>query len=137
MGYTWALYMAARLVSLVSTIGTDRGWSAKYFLTRWSGSRTSTARTIRSLFLNSPAMLSTIAASPSQYLHQVVQNSNSTTLPLIDSLLNCSPVVVLARKRGAGQPVSSPAKAQSAISTKVSGAKHRKKEDGAAIGAEC
>src|SRR5271157_1590860 len=56
-------------------------------------------------------MSSTISASCSQYLHQVVQNSNRTTLPLMDSLLNGSPVVVLARKRGAGWPVSSPAKA--------------------------
>src|ERR1700720_894880 len=102
MGYTWALYIAARLVSLVRTMGTDRGCSTRYFFTFWSGSRTSTASTINPLPENSLATLSTISASSSQYLHQVVQNSNRTTFPLIDSLLNCSPVVVLARKRGAG-----------------------------------
>src|SRR5450755_95320 len=56
-------------------------------------------------------MSSTSEASSSQYLHQVVQNSKRTILPLIESLLNCSPVVVLARKRGAGWPVSSAARA--------------------------
>ena len=57
--------------------------------------------------LNSCAMSSTSSASSSQYLHQVVQNSNRTTLPFTDSLLNCSPLMVFARKRGAGSPVSS------------------------------
>src|SRR5712691_5184060 len=94
--------MAARLVSLVSTIGTVRGCSTR-----------STARTIKPFPLNSLARSSTSEASSSQYLHQVVQNSKRTTLPLMESLLNCSPVVVLARKGGAGSPVSSPARAMS------------------------
>src|SRR5437868_10623379 len=74
---------------------------------------------MRSLSLNSRAMLSTVAASSSQYLHQVVQNSNSTTLPFTDSLLNCAPLVVLARKRGAGWPVSSPAEQKSVSKRRV------------------
>src|ERR1022692_2016408 len=57
--------MAAWLVSLVSTMGTDREWSTRYFFTFWSGSRTSTASTIRPLSENSLAMSSTSSASPS------------------------------------------------------------------------
>src|SRR5207245_1712510 len=56
-------------------------------------------------------MSSTREASSSQYLHQVVQNSNRTTLPSLEALLNCSPVVVLALKRGAGWLVSSAVRA--------------------------
>src|SRR4051812_26468585 len=35
-------------------------------------------------------------------MHQVVQNSSSTTFPLMEPLLNFSPAVVVALKRGAG-----------------------------------
>src|ERR1022692_3576272 len=76
-------------------------------------------------------MSSTSEASFSQYLHQVVQNSNRTTLPLTDALLNWSPAVVLARKRGAGCPVSSPAKAQRAISASAMGTRLRRVRVGA------
>src|SRR5216684_8266052 len=126
--------MAARLVSLVSTTGTDRGCSTKYFLTFGSGSRTSTASTIRPLSENSFAMSSTSSASRSQYLHQVVQNSKRTTLPLTEALLNCSPVVVLARKRGAGCPVSSAAKARRAASVSAVITTRRRTTDGPAMG---
>src|SRR5712675_2293109 len=79
-------------------------------------------------------MSSTSSASASQYWHQVVQNSNRTTLPFTDALLNCSPVVVLARKRGAAWPVSSAAKARRAPSASAVVTTRRRTNDGAAMG---
>src|SRR5215831_8833816 len=63
-------------------------------------------------------MRSTKPASLRQKVHQVVQNSNSTTLPFTDSLLNFSPLVVVALNRGAGSlalalPSAGPAVVQS------------------------
>src|SRR6266446_2917808 len=106
----------------------------RYCFTFLSDSRTSTASTIKPLSENSLAMSSTSSASASQYWHQVVQNSNSTTFPFTEALLNWSPAVVLARKRGAGWPVSSAATAQIVISVSATGTKRRRVSSGAAMG---
>src|SRR5437588_7052686 len=102
MGYTLAWYMAARLVSSIMTILQLRGCCSRYFLTVFLDSPTSMARRIKPLPARSWPILSTKAASSAQKPHQVVQNSRRTTLPLMVSLLNFSPVVVVALKRGAG-----------------------------------
>src|SRR5260370_14966523 len=128
--------MASRLVSSVRTMGTARGCSIKYFCTFFLGSRTSTARTMRPLLENSLATSSTMDASSSQYLHHVVQNSNRTILPLMDALLYWSPVVVLARKRGAGWPVSSAAKARRHSSATKIGNERRRAGNRAGTGRE-
>src|SRR5438477_4543440 len=94
--------MAARLVSSIMTILQLRGCCSRYFLTVFLDSPTSMARRIRPLLASSWPILSTKAASSAQKPHQVVQNSRRTTLPLMFSLLNFSPVVVVALKRGAG-----------------------------------
>src|SRR5437660_6648205 len=102
MGYTLAWYMAARLVSSIMTILQLRGCCSRYFLTVFLDSPTSMARRMRPLPASSWPILSTNAASSAQKPHQVVQNSSRTTLPLMVSLLNFSPVVVIALNRGAG-----------------------------------
>src|SRR5213594_4157151 len=79
-----------------------RGCCSRYFLTVFLDSPTSMARRMRPLTASSWPILSTKAASSAQKPHQVVQNSRRTTLPLMFSLLNFSPVVVVALKRGAG-----------------------------------
>src|SRR5438132_6812041 len=94
--------MAARLVSSIMTILHLRGCCSRYFLTVFLDSPTLMARRISPLLASSWPILSTKAASSAQKPHQVVQNSRRTTLPLIVSLLNFSPVVVMALKRGAG-----------------------------------
>src|SRR5204862_2366908 len=94
--------MAARLVSSIITILQLRGCCSRYFLTVFLDSPTSMARRIKPLPARSWPILSTKAASSAQKPHQVVQYSRRTTLPLMVSLLNFSPVVVVALKRGAG-----------------------------------
>src|SRR5215467_14318985 len=101
--------MAARLVSSIITILQSRGCCSRYFLTVFLDSPTSIARRIRPLGASSLPILSTKAASSAQKLHQVVQNSKSATLPLIDALVNFSPVVVVAEKWGAGSLSLEPA----------------------------
>src|SRR6266849_7497968 len=104
--------MAARLVSSIMTILQLRGCSSRYFLTVFLDSPTLMARRISPLSASSWPILSTKAASSAQKPHQVVQNSRRTTLPLMDSLVNFSPVVVVALKRGAGSLSLGPASAQ-------------------------
>src|ERR1700731_3369375 len=94
--------MAARLVSSVRTTLTLRGCRSRYFFTVFLDSPTLTASTRRSLPANSWLILSTKGASTAQKEHQVVQNSRRTTLPLMETLENFSPSVVVALKRGAG-----------------------------------
>src|SRR3954466_9737705 len=94
--------MAARFVFSVSTMRVLRGCSSIYFFTVFLPSPTLTARMINPLLPNSSFSRSTNGRSLSQYVHHVVQNSSSTTLPLMDWLLNFSPLVVVALKRGAG-----------------------------------
>src|SRR5438270_9294439 len=106
--------MAARLVSSIMTSLQLRGCCSRYFLTVFLDSPTSMARRIRPLPASSWPILSTKAASSAQKPHQVVQNSRSTTLPLMESLVNFSPVVVVALKRGAGSLSLGPASAQRA-----------------------
>src|SRR5437762_7628115 len=101
--------MAARLVSSIMTILQSRGCCSRYFLTFFLDSPTSMARRISPLGASSLPTLSTKAASSAQKPHQVVQNSSRTTLPLMDSLLNFSPVVVVAEKCGAGSLSLEPA----------------------------
>src|SRR5712692_6420135 len=91
-----------------------RGCSSRYFLTVFLDSPTLMARRISPLSASSWLILSTKAASSAQKPHQVVQNSRRTTLPLMESLVNFSPVVVVALKRGAGSLSLGPARAQSA-----------------------
>src|SRR5205807_3583088 len=112
MGYTLAWYMAARLVSSIMTILHLRGCCSRYFLTVFLDSPTLVARRISPLSASSWPILSTKAASSAQKPHQVVQNSRCTTLPLMESLVNFSPVVVVALKRGAGSLSLGPARAQ-------------------------
>src|SRR5215831_9532769 len=104
--------MAARFVSSIITILQLRGCCSRYFLTVFLDSPTSMARRIKPLGESSLPILSTKAASSAQKPHQVVQNSKRTTLPLVDSLVNFSPVVVVAEKWGAGslslEPAASP-----------------------------
>src|SRR6267378_5144432 len=114
MGYTVAAYMAARLVSSIMTILQLRGCCSRYFLTVFLDSPTSMASKIRPLSASSWPILSTKAASSAQKPHQVVQNSRRTTLPLMVSLVNFSPVVVMALKCGAGSLSLRPASAQTA-----------------------
>src|SRR6266446_1601838 len=104
--------MAARLVSSIMTILQLRGCCSRYFLTVFLDSPTSIARRMRPLSASSWPILSTKAASSAQKPHQVVQNSRRTTLPLMVSLVNFSPVVVVALKRGAGSLSFGPARAQ-------------------------
>src|SRR5215469_11282598 len=101
--------MAARFVSSVSTMRVARGLTARYLFTVFFDSPTLTVRTSRPLSLYSLFSLSTMGASSKQYGHQVVQNSSSTTLPLTDSFVNFSPVVVLVLNRGARSRVFGPA----------------------------
>src|SRR6266446_659368 len=103
--------MAARLVSSIMTILQLRGCCSRYFFTVFLDSPTSMARRIRPLLASSWPILSTKAASSAQKPHQVVQNSRRTTFPLMVSLLNLSPVVVMALKRGAGSLSLGPARA--------------------------
>src|SRR5215470_13251162 len=103
--------MAARLVSSINTILQSRGCCSRYFLTVFLDSPTSIARRTRPLGASSLPILSTNAASSAQKPHQVVQNSRRTTLPLIESLENFSPEVVVALKRGAGSLSLEPAAA--------------------------
>src|SRR5206468_11576913 len=93
---------AARLVSSIMTILQLRGCCSRYFLTVFLDSPTLIARRRRPLPASSWPILSTKAASSAQKPHQVVQNSKRTTLPLMESLVNFSPVVVMALKCGAG-----------------------------------
>src|SRR5258708_3183607 len=104
--------MAARLVSSIMTILQLRGCCSRYFLTVFLDSPTLMARRTRPLPASSWPILSTKAASSAQKPHQVVQNSRRTTLPLMESLENFSPVVVMALKRGAGSLSLGPASAQ-------------------------
>src|SRR3979490_3007767 len=111
--------MAARLVSSIMTILQLRGCCSRYFLTIFLDSPTSIARRISPLTANSWPILSTKAASSAPKPHQVVQNSRRTTLPLMESLVNFSPVVVVALKRGAGSLSFGPARAQIEARSKV------------------
>src|SRR5258708_39884761 len=70
------------------------------------------ARRTRPVPASSWAILSTKAATSAQKPHQVVENSRRTTLPLMVSLVNFSPVVVMALKRGAGSLSLGSARAQ-------------------------
>src|SRR5258708_8888317 len=106
--------MAARLVSAIMTILQLRGCCSRYFLTVFLDSPTSMARRMRPLLASSRPILSTKAASSAQKPHQVVQNSRRTTLPLMESLVNFSPVVVMALKCGAGSLSLGTAKAKTA-----------------------
>src|SRR5260370_86296 len=114
MGWRLAWYMAARLVSSIMTSLQLRGCRSRYFLTVFLDSPTLMARRMRPLPASSWPILSTKAASSAQKPHQVVQNSRRTTLPLMDSLVNFSPVVVVALKRGAGSLSLGAASAQRA-----------------------
>src|SRR6266568_1922591 len=93
--------MAARLVSSIMTILQLRGCCSRYFLTVFLDSPTLMASKMSPLSASSWPILSTKAASSAQKPHQVVQNSSRATLPLMESLVNFSPVVVVALKRGA------------------------------------
>src|SRR4030088_2051259 len=121
MGYSLAWYMAARLVSSIMTILQLRGCCSRYFLTVFLDSPTSMARRMRPLSASSWPILSTKVASSAQKPHQVVQNSRRTTLPLMDSLVNFSPVVVVALKRGAGSLSLGTARAQTAARINMQG----------------
>src|SRR6266436_7906774 len=122
MGYAFAAYIAARLVSSVRTMRQVRGYCSKYFLTVFLDSPTLTASTIRSLSVYWWLIFSTNGASTLQKPHQVVQNSRRTTLPLMEALEKVSPVVDLALKRGAGSfcllLARRAAEAQKAVMTK-------------------
>src|SRR5712691_2692327 len=111
--------MAARLVSSIMTILQLRGCCSRYFLTVFLDSPTSMARRMRPLSASSWPILSTKAASSAQKPHQVVQNSRRTTLPLMVSLVNFSPVVVMALKRGAGSLSLGAARAQREAKSRV------------------
>src|SRR5216683_6321687 len=111
--------MAARLVSSIMTSLQLRGCCSRYFLTVFLDSPTLMARRMRPLPASSWPILSTKAASSAQKPHQVVQNSRRTTLPLMVSLENFSPVVVVALKRGAGSLSFGPARAQTAARTRT------------------
>src|SRR2546425_9367197 len=111
--------MAARLVFSMRTILQSRGCWSRYFLTVFLDSPTSMARRTRPLGESSRPILSTKAASSAQKPHQVVQNSRRTTLPLMVSFVNFSPVVVMALKRGAGSLSLGPARAQREAKSKV------------------
>src|SRR5260370_3361212 len=111
--------MAARLVSSIMTSLQLRGCRSRYFLTVFLDSPTLMARRRRPLGASSWPILSTKAASSAQNPHQVVQNSRRTTLPLMESLVNFSPVVVVALKRGAGSLSLEAAKAQRAARSNV------------------
>src|SRR3954465_13100417 len=102
MGYAFAAYMAARLVSSFKTTRTERGCSWRYFFTVFLLSPTSMARTMSPLGANSLSMLSSKRSSLLQIGHQVVQNWKRTTLPLTEALLKVCPSIVLAWKFGAG-----------------------------------
>src|SRR5208337_4684400 len=102
MGKDLAAYIAARLVSSVRTIRQLRGFCSRYFFTVFFDSFTSTASTTRPWSRNSLSRLSTNGCSRRQYGHHVVQNCSRTTWPFKESLVNFSPAVVLALKRGAG-----------------------------------
>src|SRR5258708_5736009 len=111
--------MAARLVSSIMTILQLRGCNSRYFLTVFLDSPTLMARRMRPFAASSWPILSTKAASSAQKLHQVVQNSRRTTLPLMESLENFSPVVVMALKCGAGSLFLRPASAQTAARSRT------------------
>src|SRR6266699_3603636 len=111
--------MAARLVSSIMTSLQLRGCCSRYFLTVFLDSPTLMARRISPLSASSWPILSTKAASSAQKPHQVVQNSRSTTLPFMDWLVNFSPVVVVALKRGAGSLSLGRARAQIEASNNV------------------
>src|SRR6266436_2040349 len=118
--------MAARLVSSMKTILQLRGCWSRYFLTVFLDSPTSMARRISPLVASSWPILSTKEASLAQKPHQVVQNSRRTTFPLMFSLVNFSPVVVMALKRGAGSLSLGPARAQREASIKKQESETRK-----------
>src|SRR5258708_7364461 len=111
--------MAARLVSSIMTILQLRGCCSRYFLTVFLDSPTLMARRTRPFAASSWPILSTKAASSAQKPHQVVQNSRRTTLPLMESLENFSPVVVMALKWGAGSLSLRPARAQTAARSRT------------------
>src|SRR5712691_4952332 len=111
--------MAARLVSSIMTSLQLRGCCSRYFLTVFLDSPTLMARRMRPLPASSWPILSTKEASSAQKPHQVVQNSRRTTLPLMVSLVNFSPVVVVALKRGAGSLSLGTARAQTAASIRT------------------
>src|SRR6202521_4501924 len=134
MGYAVAAYMAARLVSSIITSLQLRGCCSRYFLTVFLDSPTSMASRISPLSASSWPILSTKAASSAQKPHQVVQNSRSTTLPLMVSLVNFSPVVVTALKRGAGSLSLGAASAQRAARNSTQGIDPRKRMVLAAMG---
>jgi hypothetical protein len=89
------------------------------FLTVFLDSPTSMARRRSPLGARSWPILSTKAASLAQKPHQVVQNSSRTTFPWMEALLNFSPVVVVALKRGAGSLALGRANKESAARTKT------------------
>src|SRR5713226_5626604 len=111
--------MAARLVSSIMTILQLRGCCSRYFLTVFLDSPTLMARRMRPFAASSWPILSTKAASSAQKPHQVVQNSRRTTLPLMESLENFSPVVVMALKCGAGSLSLGTARAQTAARSRM------------------
>src|SRR5712692_275617 len=126
--------MAARLVSSIMTSLQLRGCRSRYFLTVFLDSPTLMARRRRPLGASSWPILSTKAASSAQKPHQVVQNSMRTTLPLMDALVNFSPVVVVALKREAGSLSLEAAKAQRAARSNTEGIAPRKRMVLAAMG---
>src|SRR6266478_595378 len=126
--------MAARLVFSIMTILQLRGCCSRYFLTVVLDSPTLMARRTRPFAASSWPILSTKAASSAQKPHQVVQNSRRTTLPLMESLENFSPVVVMALKRGAGSLSLVAASAQTAARSKTEKIAARKEMFFAAMG---
>src|SRR5271166_2604482 len=79
-----------------------RGFCSRYLFTVFFDSFTSTASTTSPWSRNSLSKLSTSGCSRRQYGHHVVQNCSRATWPFSESLVNFSPAVVLALKRGAG-----------------------------------
>src|SRR5882672_1796027 len=121
--------MAARLVSSIMTILQLRGCCSRYFLTVFLDSPTSMARRMRPLSASSWPILSTKAASSAQKPHQVVQNSSRTTFPLMESLVNFSPLVVVALNRGAGSLSLEPATRAIAARSKAHASAPRRRMD--------
>src|SRR6266853_1778628 len=126
--------MAARLVSSIMTILQLRGCCSRYFLTDFLDSPTLMARRMRPFAASSWPILSTKAASSAQKPHQVVQNSRRTTLPLMESLVNFSPVVVMALKWGAGSLSLGPARVQTAAKSRKERIAERNEKFFAAMG---
>src|SRR5258705_4141561 len=126
--------MAARLVSSIMTILQLRGCCSRYFLTVFLDSPTLMARRMRPFAASSWPILSTKAASSAQKLHQVVQNSRRTTLPLMESLENFSPVVVMALKCRAGSLFLGPAGGKTPEGSRTGKILKRKERFFAALG---